>query len=201
MRRFLLDTVTLASTLLALGVAVLWVASRWQMLTADVDKNVWHVAVLVPANSVSLSIDNESWPGSPAYDPTTPKHVDRSWSISFGQDDYQPPGFRDDLAAWSFAARYHPFLNGYPHSGHFSTFTVRGGLPPDYVREANFGYGVFLPMWFVVLLASLLPVGRCVAVVIRRLRYPPGHCRRCGYDLRATPDQCPECGATIVSAG
>jgi hypothetical protein len=52
---------------------------------------------------------------------------------------------------------------------------------------------IMLPYWFVALLTAMGPVGW----MIRRVRRGPvsGRCARCGYDLRATPDRCPECGA------
>ena len=46
-----------------------------------------------------------------------------------------------------------------------------------------------------VVFASL-PAGRVVVKVIRRcFPRPRGFCAVCGYDLRATPERCPECGA------
>jgi hypothetical protein len=51
-----------------------------------------------------------------------------------------------------------------------------------------------IPLWLVGLFTFPLPLG---AVVRRRWvrRSREDYCRVCGYDLRATRDRCPECGA------
>lgn len=45
--------------------------------------------------------------------------------------------------------------------------------------------------WPVVALLAIYPMLTLFAL---RRRPPEGHCQGCGYDLRATPDRCPECG-------
>jgi hypothetical protein len=54
------------------------------------------------------------------------------------------------------------------------------------------GGDIAAPAWFIVLLTAVLPVTRIV--IWKRRRHRAGLCPACGYDLRATPERCPECG-------
>ena len=56
---------------------------------------------------------------------------------------------------------------------------------------------VQVPFWFLLSVAAAWPV----AWIVNRFRpRPPGRCRGCGYDLRATPGRCPECGRAAAAA-
>jgi hypothetical protein len=56
-----------------------------------------------------------------------------------------------------------------------------------------------VPLWLVVVLTAIAPARRLKRRYGRLdRRRARGFCPRCGYDLRATPDRCPECGAVAI---
>ena len=51
---------------------------------------------------------------------------------------------------------------------------------------------LMFPHWAACAVVGLLPIARFARMY--RSRTYPGLCSRCRYDLRATPERCPECG-------
>ena len=125
----------------------------------------------------------------------------RGWRWSAGlagpadryRAEYVPRRTVLERAGFSYAR--HHLYNGYDARGD-------AAFPPNAVwshtyRTARAG----IPHWLVCGATALLPA---VAVWRRRrdrlAAIAAGHCSRCGYDLRASPERCPECGHDVPLA-
>jgi hypothetical protein len=97
--------------------------------------------------------------------------VNAPWSTGQGADVSQiAQSYTNEVFRTAWVKRRYPI----------GTFTVvRRDLPPCWVWVAFF---------------AALPLFRLKAILSSRRMLQPGHCPVCGYDLRATPDRCPECG-------
>ena len=97
---------------------------------------------------------------------------------------------------------YNPFLFLDPEVGDKFTSWERGGFWWYSLSSPIFGnwyVELIVPFWSVAAIAAVIPLARMAAwrrSRVRDRRARAGLCPTCGYDLRATPDRCPECGCS-----
>jgi len=169
-RRRLFSVAAVLSLMLAIGITALWVHSGFRYVYA------WRSE---PATGAGW----EQWEIGSARGRVYVRRVlaprgggSPGWGVGGGPGSgpadwpWMPggAGYRSDFAFAGFNVYYQP----------------ASALRPDF-RE------VVVPHYFLLLLTLVLPARWWVT----RKRLAPGACARCGYDLRATPDRCPECGA------
>jgi hypothetical protein len=106
-----------------------------------------------------------------------------------------PMGSSPQLDAW--VKRYPPYLQWY---GCGVQFAYEPTLSTDLVRHATMSGStvrLIAPYWMLAIAFLILPAIAWCTRLMRRRAQLEGRCSTCGYDLRATPDRCPECGTAV----
>jgi hypothetical protein len=160
------------SLLLCAAVCVLWIRSYWVGEAVYREGPAYRLAVLSSKGQCS------------AFRMTYPKSADNGpprWM-------YSNRGMWAEVTQRPDLYRADPGVRCYGPIAGFGLFDKPAGPPGMGTRE------VFVPYWFLALLTAAGPAAWWHHARRARSR-SLGLCSACGYDLRATPERCPECGA------
>jgi hypothetical protein len=201
MKRRLLDVLAIVSLLLCVAVGVLWARGRGGADEAEWKYNRWRADRGAASHEVDLSSGERigvavRWayapPPHPAHDDLFYYYVsaDRSGGrprLTLRHRRYKPEPDSDAFRPTDYGD------GAYSGWGPLRWYGEDRSRPADgyYAR----GLRVGVSHWLVaspLLVPPLLWLRRSRRT--RRAR-KIGTCPACGYDLRATPDRCPECGA------
>lgn len=193
MKRWMLNILAGLSLAVFLGTVVLWARAPFFL---DEGIYTWRFHGVHTAVVVGVAIQSRAgllsimpYAGHGALRPGQRWSSETNWGRYWRSYPTSAP-------AWSFAVPAGPRAFQFKCHTYWSTWS--NGTVSDYYTR-----GVWLgaPYWFAALLSAILPVWRFGGWKRRRRRYRLAHglCINCGYDLRATPVRCPECGTEILS--
>lgn len=103
------------------------------------------------------------------------------------------PGPSIPASRWGHGSDAPSDLYPLPHTFMGLGWGRRVDVPPWY----SFRPSVTIPHGYLVALFAVLPALFFYQRLRSQYRLVSGHCPLCGYDLRATPDRCPECGTRL----
>ncbi len=169
--------------------------------------NIAGVTLLAAAVVLSVFWVRSQWRSDTVYRQATPQ----AWSIAsndggitLGRRNYDGLWLRD--ANWRYQSGTVTGIGYGMQRWRFAGF-ARGDI------QSSFGTGELaykfrddywtVPYWILVLVASAYPafwIVGCIRRRVARVRVERGQCPSCGYDLRASPARCPECGKSAAPA-
>jgi hypothetical protein len=184
MRPRLFTVICVVSLLPSLTLAILWarsyrVAEEWTWRRADGDRSI------------------RTMGGTFAI----------AWDLGAASQMNQPHGLRYEQNA--LVCGIDPILLMCSDSGEIYAYWQRGGfewIKKDRPRSGTYMARAIAPFWSIIGVTALLPLAWTTMQVRSRACQRKRHgrllCRNCGYDVRATPERCPECGTVVmISSG
>ena len=188
MKRRLFNALALTSLLLGLVVAATWVVGREHTIVVGYGVRAWP-----GTDEWIVVLDGRSvWAGRTRVPPLMTPARGSGRGLIFRQLGPTNTGqtLRDGFPKSQLSDYYASALG----------FAVVKGHP--FVSAASLA-GVLVPSWFLLFLLLITPA---YWLTLHRGRWrrqrlaAAGLCVRCGYDLRATTERCPECGTVIERA-
>jgi hypothetical protein len=209
-RRRLLGSATVVSLVLGLVIALLWARSYWWWDTLRHSRprpDGEEFMYVLMSERGEVEFQNLHWgPAEPetSNNPFAPEPPRQAKPITVDR----PAGFFANAVSIEDRYRNIPArLRPRPRLGAFRGWLVREGNSTLYGKHTP-GVAlrrwvrietVVVPYWMLLAPALVFPLIASARALRRRWRARQwrmaGHCPVCGYDLRATPDRCPECGA------
>jgi hypothetical protein len=166
--RILLNAITVLSLVLAVLVVGVWVRSFFRVDSLNLNAHGQHVGAQSARGSMLITREHREL-------------------------QYLRQGF-----TFKTSRNLRPLITSYAYrtlSQQLGFMYGRLASSPD----VEMGWVYLLPLWAPFVLFAVLPLaGLARWHFVVRARNRPGLCLTCGYDLRATPERCPECGTATT---